>query len=413
MLQLENGQYHIGGVAVADLVNTYDAPLYVYDTATMEKQYNDLKIAFSGTNTKIKFACKALNNINVLKFFKTLGSGLDTVSIQEVWAGIQAGYNPKDIIYTPNCVSMEEIELAVKEGVQINIDNLSILEQFGHKYGSSIPVSVRINPHIMAGGNSKISVGHIDSKFGISIYQMRHLERVIKSEKIKINGLHMHTGSDILDVDVFMRAADILFEVVTEHFPDLEFIDFGSGFKVPYKPDDYATDVNEVGPILTAKFNDFCKGYGRELELWFEPGKYLVSESGTFLTRVNVIKQTTATVFVGVDSGMNHLVRPMMYNAYHHMTNVSNPNGTQRLYTVVGYICETDTFGWDRKLAEVKEGDIIAFHNAGAYGFTMANNYNSRFRPAEVMVHKGKHYLVRKRETMEDLMRNQVEVELA
>lgn len=412
MLTLENGQYLIGGVPVADLVKTHDAPLYVYDTATMERQYNSLKTAFSGTNTKIKFACKALNNINVLKFFKNLGAGLDTVSIQEVWAGIKAGYNPKDIIYTPNCVSMEEIELAVKEGVQINIDNLSILEQFGHKYGSSIPVSVRINPHIMAGGNSKISVGHIDSKFGISIYQMRHLERVIKSEKIKVNGMHMHTGSDILDVDVFMRAADILFEVVTEHFPDLEFIDFGSGFKVPYKPDDYATDVNEVGATLTTKFNDFCKGYGRNLELWFEPGKYLVSESGTLLVKVNVIKQTTATVFVGVDSGMNHLIRPMMYNAYHHMTNVSNPNGTQRLYTVVGYICETDTFGWDRKLAEVREGDIIAFHNAGAYGFTMANNYNSRFRPAEVMVHKGQDYLIRRRENMEDLMRNQIEIEL-
>jgi diaminopimelate decarboxylase len=412
MLTLQNGQYLIGGVPVADLVKNHDAPLYVYDTATMERQYNSLKTAFSGTNTKIKFACKALNNINVLKFFKNLGAGLDTVSIQEVWAGIKAGYNPKDIIYTPNCVSMEEIELAVKEGVQINIDNLSILEQFGHKYGSSIPVSVRINPHIMAGGNSKISVGHIDSKFGISIYQMRHLERVIKSEKIKVNGMHMHTGSDILDVDVFMRAADILFEVVTEHFPDLEFIDFGSGFKVPYKPDDYATDVNEVGATLTAKFNDFCKGYGRNLELWFEPGKYLVSESGTLLVKVNVIKQTTATVFVGVDSGMNHLIRPMMYNAYHHMTNVSNPNGTQRLYTVVGYICETDTFGWDRKLAEVREGDIIAFHNAGAYGFTMANNYNSRFRPAEVMVHKGQDYLIRRRETMEDLMRNQIEIEL-
>lgn len=412
MLTLQNGQYLIGGVPVADLVKNHDAPLYVYDTATMERQYNSLKTAFSGTNTKIKFACKALNNINVLKFFKNLGAGLDTVSIQEVWAGIKAGYNPKDIIYTPNCVSMEEIELAVKEGVQINIDNLSILEQFGHKYGSSIPVSVRINPHIMAGGNSKISVGHIDSKFGISVYQMRHLERVIKSEKIKVNGMHMHTGSDILDVDVFMRAADILFEVVTEHFPDLEFIDFGSGFKVPYKPDDYATDVNEVGATLTAKFNDFCKGYGRNLELWFEPGKYLVSESGTLLVKVNVIKQTTATVFVGVDSGMNHLIRPMMYNAYHHMTNVSNPNGTQRLYTVVGYICETDTFGWDRKLAEVREGDIIAFHNAGAYGFTMANNYNSRFRPAEVMVHKGQDYLIRRRETMEDLMRNQIEIEL-
>jgi diaminopimelate decarboxylase len=409
MIHLKNGVYEIGGIPVSQLCEKYDTPLYVYDTAIMERQYNALKNAFSGANTKIKFACKALNNINVLKFFNNIGVELDTVSIQEVWTGLRAGYDPKKILYTPNCVSMEEIELAVKEGVQINIDNLSILEQFGHKYGSKIPVCIRINPHIMAGGNEKISTGHVDSKFGISIYQMRHLERVIKSENIRVNGLHMHTGSDILDVDVFLRASEILFETA-EHFPDLEFLDFGSGFKVPYKPDDYFTDVKDLGARLTDAFNKFCKKYGRELELWFEPGKFLVSQSGTFLAKVNVIKQTTATVFVGLDSGMNHLIRPMMYNSYHHLVNVSNPDGRQRLYTVVGYICETDTFGWDRKLSEVSEGDIIAFQNAGAYGFSMSSNYNSRFRPAEVLVHKGKDYLIRKRENLEDLLRNQVEL---
>lgn len=409
MLQLQNNQYTIGGIPALDLCQRYDTPIYVYDTASMQQQYNSLKNAFSGTNTKIKFACKALNNINVLRFFKNIGAGLDTVSIQEVWTGLKAGFLPKDIIYTPNCVSLEEIDLAVKEGVQINIDNISILEQFGHKYGSSVPVCIRINPHVMAGGNINISTGHIDSKFGISIYQMRHLERVIKSENIKVNGLHMHTGSDILDVDVFLRAADILFEV-TDHFPDLEFIDFGSGFKVPYKPEDYSTDVNELGSRLTASFKDFCKSYGRDLELWFEPGKYLVSQSGTFMAKVNVIKQTTATVFVGVDSGLNHLIRPMFYNSYHHMVNISNPQGKQRIYTVVGYICETDTFGWDRKLSEVSEGDVIAFQNAGAYGFTMSSNYNSRFRPAEVLVHEGKDYLIRQRETLDDLLRNQIEI---
>lgn len=411
MLQSENEVYHIGGIPVNRLCEKYDTPLYVYDTGIMEMKYQELKTAFSGANTRIKFACKALNNINVLRFFKNIGAGLDTVSIQEVWVGLKAGFAPKDIIYTPNCVSMEEIDLAVKEGVQINIDNISILEQFGHKYGNTVPVCVRINPHVMAGGNINISTGHIDSKFGISIYQMRHLERVIKSENIRVNGLHMHTGSDILDVDVFLRAAEILFEV-TDHFPDLEFIDFGSGFKVPYKPDDYYTNIQEVGEKLTYSFKDFCKSYGRDLELWFEPGKFLVSQSGTFLAKVNVIKQTTATVFVGVDSGLNHLIRPMFYNSYHHMVNVSNPTGKQRIYTVVGYICETDTFGWDRKMSEVREGDVIAFQNAGAYGFTMSSNYNSRFRPAEVLIHKGKNYLIRQRETLDDLLRNQLEVSL-
>jgi diaminopimelate decarboxylase len=409
MIQLKNSVYHIGGIPVQEICDKYDTPLYIYDTAVMERQYNQLNNAFSGANTKIKFAVKALNNINVLKFFRNLGAGLDTVSIQEVWTGIRAGFKPSDIIYTPNCVSLEEIDLAVKEGVQINIDNISTLEQFGHKYGSSVPVCIRINPHVMAGGNINISTGHIDSKFGISIYQVRHLERVIKSENIRVNGIHMHTGSDILDVDVFLRATEILFEI-TSHFPELEFIDFGSGFKVPYKPDDYSTDVADLGKRLTSTFNDFCKSYGRDLELWFEPGKFLVSQSGTFLANVNVIKQTTATVFAGIDSGMNHLIRPMFYNAYHHITNVSNPEGVQRIYTVVGYICETDSFAYDRKLNEVREGDILAFHNAGAYGYTMSSNYNSRFRPAEIMIHKGKDYLIRKRETLDDLLRNQIEI---
>lgn len=409
MLYLENNRYNIGGKDVLELIEKYDSPLYVYDTAVMGSQYQQLKNAFKGFEPKIKFACKALNNINVLRFFKNQGAGLDCVSIQEVWVGLKAGFEPKQIMYTPNCVSMEEIDLAVKEGVQINIDNTSILEQFGTKYGSKVPVCIRINPHLMAGGNINISTGHIDSKFGISIYQMRHVERIVESTGLHVNGLHMHTGSDILDVDVFLRGAEILLEQ-TQYFKELQFVDFGSGFKVPYKPDDYYTDVNELGEKLSERFNEFRKSYGREIDLWFEPGKYLVSQSGTFLAKVNVLKQTTATVFVGLDSGLNHLIRPMLYNSYHHITNISNPDGKQRIYTVVGYICETDTFGWDRKISEVKEGDIIAFSNAGAYGFTMASNYNSRFKPAEVMIHEGKDYLIRERETLEDILRNQVEV---
>ena len=407
MIQLQDGAYAIGGIQITELVNSFDTPLYVYDIDIIDRQYSRLKQAFSSCKTRINFACKALNNVKVMRHLHDLGACLDTVSIQEVWLGLKAGFTPEEIIYTPNCVSMEEIDLAVKEGVMINIDNISILEQFGLKYGNTVPICIRINPHVMAGGNINISTGHIDSKFGISIYQMRHVDRVVKNTGLNVIGLHMHTGSDIVDVDIFLRAADILFEQA-EHFPDLTFIDFGSGFKVPYKPDDHSTDIEELGEKLTARFKDFCTEYGRELELWFEPGKFLVSQAGTFLVKVNVLKQTTAAMFVGVDSGLNHLIRPMLYNGYHHITNVSNPNGALRLYAVVGYICETDTFGWDRKLNEVREGDILAFNNAGAYGMTMASNYNSRFRPAEVMVNNGKAELIRRRETLDDILRNQV-----
>ncbi len=410
-MELVNEQYEIDGVSVLELCKEFGTPLYVYDAAVIERQYNRLKNAFGKTKIDVHYACKALNNINILKLIKNLGGSLDTVSIQEVQLGLKAGFEAKDIMYTPNCVNIDEINRAVEFGVNINIDNLSILEQFGNLYKDTYPVCVRINPHIMAGGNQKISTGHIDSKFGISIYQLRHLERVVKSTNLKVIGLHMHTGSDILDADVFLRGADILFEAA-QSFKDLEYLDFGSGFKVKYHENDNTTNIEELGAKISERFQEFCKNYGKELTLVFEPGKYLVSESGFLFVRTNVIKQTTATVFAGVDSGQNHLIRPMMYDAYHHITNVSNPTGIERIYTVVGYICETDTFGWDRKLNEVREGDILVLHNAGAYGYSMSSNYNSRYRPAEVLIHNGKAKLIRRRENLEDLLATQVEVDL-
>lgn len=409
-MELKNGKYHIDSTAVEDLCAKYDTPLFVYDAAHMSKQYECLKGAFGDLDLRLNYACKALTNINVLKHFKELGSGLDCVSIQEVKLGIKAGFDPNKIIYTPNGVGMDEIQEAVKIGVKVTIDNISILEQFGHEYGDKYPICIRFNPHILAGGNLKISTGHIDSKFGISIHQLRHVQRVVKSENIKVEGLHMHTGSDILDVSVFLKGAKQLMELGKE-FPDLQYMDFGSGFKVAYNPDDQATDIKTLGKEMTVAFKKFCKTYGRDLKLMFEPGKFLVSGSGFLFSKVNVLKTTTATVFAGLNTGMNHLLRPMFYDAYHHITNVSNPEGTPRIYSVVGYICETDTFAEDRKIKEIKEGDILCFHNAGAYSFQMSSNYNSRFRPAEVMIKEGKAHLIRKRENLDDLLRNQIEIE--
>ncbi len=373
----------------------------------IEFQYNRLAKAFSKVEKlKINYAVKALSNVSILKLLKDLGSGLDSVSIQEVQLGLLAGFEPKDIIFTPNGVSLEEIEMASALGVQINIDNLSILEQFGTKHPTT-PVCIRINPHVMAGGNANISVGHIDSKFGISIHQLPHILRIVKNTGMHINGIHMHTGSDILDIDVFLYASEILFETA-KHFKELDFIDFGSGFKVPYKKDDIETNVEELGKKLTTRFNSFVKEYGRALTLAFEPGKFLVSEAGYFLAKVNVVKQTTSTVFAGIDSGFNHLIRPMFYGSYHQITNISNPKGKERFYSVVGYICETDTFGNNRMISEISEGDILCFKNAGAYCFSMSSNYNSRFKPAEVLWKNNKGQLIRKRENFEDLIRNLV-----
>lgn len=393
------------------IVHTYGCPVYVYDAYKIRSQYERLIKAFAAVpSLRINYAMKALSNGSILKLMRKLGAGLDTVSIQEVKLGLHAGFAPEQIIFTPNGVSMEEIEEAASLGVQLNIDNLSILEQFGSKY-PQVPVCIRINPHVMAGGNSKISVGHIDSKFGISIHQVPHILRIVENTKMHINGIHMHTGSDILDIDVFLYAAEILFDAA-KHFRELKFIDFGSGFKVPYKEGDIQTDIEELGEKLSQRFLEFCKLYGRDLTLAFEPEKFLVSEAGFFLVKVNVVKQTTSTVFAGIDSGFNHLIRPMFYGATHFIENISNPEGKKRFYSVVGYICETDTFASNRQIAEISEGDILCFRNAGAYCYTMASNYNSRPRPAEVLWIDGQAKLIRKAETLEDLLRNQVEIDL-
>ena len=392
------------------IAKDFGGPVYIYDAEKIQNQYNKLELAFKSVkNLSINYAAKALSNINILKYLNNLGAGLDTVSLQEVELGLRAGFNPKNIIYTPNGVSIDEIEKVVSYGAQINIDNLAMLEQFGNKH-PSVPVCIRINPHVMAGGNNNISVGHIDSKFGISIHQIPHLLRIVENTKMTINGIHMHTGSDILDIEVFLHASEILFNTARK-FKQLSFIDFGSGFKVPYKKGDIETNIEELGEKLSVRFNEFCRDYGSDLTLVFEPGKYLVSEAGFFVSKVNSVKQTTSTVFAQVESGFNHLIRPMFYGSHHEIENLSNPSGEQRFYSVVGYICETDTFGSNRKISEIKEGDYLVFKNAGAYCFSMSSNYNSRYRPKEILWIDDEAHLIRREEKFDDLIRNQVELD--
>lgn len=409
-MELKNNRYSIQGLDLHKVADEFGTPLYIYDADKIKSQYEKIISSFSGVDVRLKYAMKALSNISIVKYIKSLGAGLDAVSIQEVQISLRAGYKPDEIMFTPSCVDFAEIDEAIGLGVVVNIDNIAILEQFGNKYGNNVPICLRLNPHIMAGGNHKISTGHIDSKFGISILQNRHLLRVIETYKIHVNGVHMHTGSDILDAEVFLKGAEILFEFAN-NFETIEFIDFGSGFKVPYREGDIKVDLQDLGAKISTAFKTFQKEYGKSVQLWFEPGKYLVSEAGVLIVKTNVVKTTPATVFVGVDSGMNHLIRPMMYDAYHDIINISNTSGTRRVYTIVGYICETDTFGWDRQLSEVKEGDLLAIKNAGAYGYSMSSNYNSRFRPPEVLIINGEAKLIRERETMDNILVGQKELD--
>lgn len=408
-MQLHNQTYQIQGVDVLEIAGEFGLPLYVYDADKIIEKIGLLRSAFAGVNLKIKYAAKALTNVSILKLMRQQGVEMDSVSVNEARLGMRAGFEPGQIMFTPSGVSFDEIREAVAIGLQLNVDSLPLLRWVGETYGSRVPISIRINPHISEGGNIKISTGHADSKFGISIQQRADIRAVVEQYQIPVVGLHIHTGSDFKNASAFLRGAEVLFDLASD-YSNLTFIDFGSGFKVAYKENDHVTDVAELGSQVSAAFRQFCQQYGRELELWFEPGKFLVSESGHLLVKTNIVKENPTRTFAAVDSGLNHLIRPMMYDAYHDIKNVSNPAGAEKMYNVVGYICETDTFATDRNLPEVRPGDVLSFENAGAYGFSMASNYNARVRPAEVLVYDGKPYLIRERETFEDLLRGQVEL---
>jgi diaminopimelate decarboxylase len=255
----------------------------------------------------------------------------------------------------------------------------------------------------MAGGNLKISTGHDKSKFGIPYTQLEELTALQKKYALNIYTLHIHTGSEIKDVEVFLQSATV-FESMLVHFPTVKVLDFGGGFKVPYQPGEKGTDIALLGAEVNQFMQKITEKLGRKLTAWFEPGKYMVSEAGYFIAQVNVLKQSGDIVFAGINTGLNHLIRPMFYDAYHHIDNLSQPDKPTQAYAVVGNICETDTFAWDRPIPAITEGDFLVFYNAGAYGYEMASNYNARFKPAQVLFENNESRLISRRDTLEDLL---------
>ena len=410
-MQLSDQGYRIQGVDVLAIADQFGLPLYVYDADKIIEKIDLLRSSFSGVDLKIKYAAKALTNVSILKLMRLQGIDVEVVSVNEARMAMLAGFEPGQIMYTPSGNAWSEIQEALHIGLQLNADSLPLLEQIGQTYGDRFPVALRINPGIAEGGTFKIQTGHENSKFGIPNQYRDRIRDTVATYGIPVVGLHIHTGSDFKDSNTFLKIADVLFDMADD-YPDLQFIDFGSGFKVPYRDGDYATNLPDLGAKVSAAFRSFCNRYGRDIQLCFEPGKLLVSESGHLLVNVNVVKETPTRTFVQVDSGLNHLIRPMMYDAWHDIKNISNPSDKdpvipEKLYDVVGYICETDTFATDRLLPEVRTGDVLSFENAGAYGFSMASTYNARFRPAEVLVYEGVPHLIRQRDTFEDLLRGQ------
>jgi diaminopimelate decarboxylase len=387
-----------------EIAQQFNTPLYVYNVQKITEQYKKLVDAFKTEKVKFFYASKALTNIHILNHIKSIGCNIDCSSINEVKLALHVGFTPNQILYTSNGIHFSEIEEAKNFGVHINIDSLSNLEKFGKAFGGNYPVGLRLRPNIMAGGNIKISTGHDKSKFGIPVDQLSEIVAVVNKFQINITNLHIHTGSEVKDVEVWINGLEVLFDIVS-YFPNLKSIDLGGGFKVPYKSNEKGTDIELLAIKVLEAFEK--NTLTKHLEIWFEPGKFLVSEAGYFLTKVNVLKNTKTACFAGVDTGFNHLIRPMFYDAYHFIHNISHPNKSLKKYAVVGNICETDTFAWDREIAEIEEGDILCFNNAGAYGFEMSSNFNSRYKPAEVLVDGDVVKLIRRRDVFEDLLTQQ------
>lgn len=415
-MEIRKGKVTFEGITAESLIKEYGSPLYVYEAKTIRDRAERLTKAINFKNKMIKYACKANTNIEIMKILKEYDTGVDAVSPGEIFAALTAGYRPEDILFTVTNPSWDEIQYAIDRKVLVNLDSLSVLSRFGREF-PGYEVCVRINPDVGAGHHSHVITGGPESKFGISYRDVQRIKEISSKYGLKIKGIHQHIGSGILEPEMFIKAMDVLLKVALE-FEDLEFVDFGGGIGVPYKKEDTPLNIEELGKRITNRFQRFCSEYGKEVQLMIEPGRFFVAESGFLLATVQSVKQEERHLFIGVDTGFNHLIRPAMYGSYHEIYNGSNSDGTIKEQVIAGNICESgDTFTRDengivdRPLPEFREGDIVCIANAGAYGYSMASQYNSRPRPAEVLIENRESRLIRKRDTIEEIFRNNLNIQ--
>ena len=435
---MKNSEHKIQNLNLHDVCREFGTPLYIYDAEVIKDQFENFQSTFSGIDHSIMFAVKSCTNLSIMKYMRTLGAGIDTVSIPEIKMGLKLGFKPDEIIFTPNVVEFDEIKEAVKFGVPVNIENLQNLEAFGKEFKSSYPVCIRLNPNMLTEVESgkatgintesldfasinkehyndvsenQVSAWHNQSKFGISLIQFDQVLELVKKNDMRINGIHLHSSHVILNKEIFEKGVRTVFEIAKQ-FDHIEYVDFGGGIMVKHQPDDKVIELSKIGKILKKEYDNFCKSYGRKIKIWFEPGRYLISEAGYLMAKAVILKTNGFIDFVGTNTGFNHLLRPMMYDAYHDIINISNPDGELKKYNVVGNLCEIDNIGTQRMLNQVRSDDIIMIKNAGAYGFSMSSHYNTRPKPAEVLIIKGEAKLIRKRDTFEDLIHNQIEIDI-
>lgn len=388
-----------------ELAAKFGTPLYVYDGDEIINHYRELYDFIGCKNLQIYYAMKANYNFAILKMLNSVGAALDTVSPGEVRMALRAGFPVGKIIYTANNMTDAEMEDVKSTGVLMNIGSLSRLEKFAKKYPGS-ELCLRFNTDVVDGENDMTKTAGDLTKFGILLEDTDKALEIVRRYHIKVVGLHEHTGSGLQHTEsVFQSMRNLMSVATKENFPDLRFMDFGGGFKVPYRPGEKRVDYIAMGRDIAKLFSSFCKEYGRQLELFFEPGKYIVAEAGYLLTQVNTIKHNRKRVIVGTDSGFPQLIRPVLYKAYHNIVNLSNPEGKPGVYDVCGNICETgDRFAEQRELPDVREGDTLMIANAGAYCYSMGGIYNMRPMPAEVLVQEGFAELARRRLTPSELV---------
>jgi len=421
-MEIKDNKLYIGGISVDELASNYGSPLYVYDESIIHEKIKIFKEAFTEIdNLKIYYAVKANSNINILKIFKNENIGFDAVSPEEVELALRIGYKKDDILFSGNNLTKNEMRKIYESGIIVNLDSLSQIETFGQlvkelKFKEKVPVSIRINPDVGGRNHPETITGGPNSKFGIYYDKVSDALKLAEKNNLVIEQINSHIGSGILEADMYMLAFNMVLETA-EKIPGLKQINLGGGFGVKYHPKEKSMDFTLLGKEVNAVWRDFCSDYGSVPVLSFEPGRFLIAEAGYLLAEVTSFNATPTYHFVGINTGFNHLIRPMAYGSYHPIYNGSNVAGDGSIDSVIiaGNLCESkDIFTVKKGVLEPRDmhtfniGDIVVIAVTGAYGYSMASNYNLRTKPPEVLINNGKAVLIRERETLDYLLKGQI-----